>query len=107
MPFLSALSRQQESLPFSQHLNRFMLFLDPPQHQRLRRVFSPLFTPEAVKRWTGYVDECATELIGKLRQSQEADLIKELALPLPAAAISEILGFPREDLPDVLPGGRT
>lgn len=106
MPFLSALSRQQESLPFSQHLNRFMLFLDPPQHQQLRRVFSPLFTPEAVKRWTGYVDECAAELIGKLRQSREADLIKELALPLPAAAISEILGFPREDLPDVLPWGQ-
>ncbi|WP_328716746.1 cytochrome P450 [Halomonas elongata] len=105
-PFLSALSRQQEEVPFSQHLNRFMLFLDPPQHQQLRRVFSPLFTPEAVKHWTGYIDECAAELIGNLRQDREADLIKELALPLPAAAISEILGFPREDVPEVLPWGQ-
>ncbi|MCW8127194.1 cytochrome P450 [Microbulbifer halophilus] len=105
-PFLSALSRQQEGVSFSQHLNRFMLFLDPPQHQQLRRVFSPLFTPEAVKRWTSYIDECAAELIDKLRQSREVDLIKELALPLPAAAISEILGFPREDVSEVLPWGQ-
>ncbi|MDR5859288.1 cytochrome P450 [Halomonas eurihalina] len=105
-PFLSALSRQQEEVPFSQHLNRFMLFLDPPQHQQLRRVFSPLFTPEAVKHWAGYIDECAEELIGNLRQNREADLIKELALPLPAAAISEILGFPRADVPEVLPWGQ-
>ncbi len=103
LPFLSALRRQHKDPSFSQHLNRFMLFLDPPRHQRLRRVFSPLFTPEAVRHWTGYIDECVEALIGDLRQHPEADLVKALALPLPAAAISKILGFPREDLSLVLP----
>lgn len=103
LPLLSASSRLQESKAYNSLINHFMLFLDPPRHQYLRRIFAPLFTPEALQHWTHYIDERADELITNLRARPDPDLIRDLALPLPVAVISGMLGLPQEDLPLLLP----
>ena len=74
-----------------------MLYRDPPDHTRLRRLVSKAFTPRAVQalapRITGLVDSMldAAEQIGRV------DLVDALAFPLPFAVIAEMLGTPPAD----------
>ncbi|CAJ1500418.1 cytochrome P450 [[Mycobacterium] burgundiense] len=74
-----------------------MLFTDPPEHTRIRRLYRDPFMPRAVVRWAAYVDELADELAQSLPRDREFDLKKAYALPIPERAICRILGVPAED----------
>lgn len=71
-----------------------MLFLDDPEHKRLRNLVSRSFTPRAVRDLAPVVDRVADELLDAIVESgaPEFDLIEALAAPLPAIAIARILG---------------
>lgn len=75
-----------------------LLFLDPPDHTRLRRLVSRAFTPRAVEsmrpRIRGIVDEL---LDAALAGPGGFDLIEDLAYLLPVTVISEMLGVPLTD----------
>ena len=74
-----------------------MVFNDPPQHTRLRRLVSYAFTPRAVERLRPRVESLVDELIDGLLPVGEADLIRDFAYPIPAVIIAEMLGAPPED----------
>lgn len=71
-----------------------MLFLDDPDHQRLRNLVSRAFTPRQAEQWRPLVREVARELLDRLDPggADGFDLIEALAGPLPAIAIARILG---------------
>ncbi|MDG2308661.1 MAG: cytochrome P450 [Candidatus Binatia bacterium] len=71
-----------------------MLFLDAPDHQRLRNLVSRSFTPRRSEEWRPVVREVAAELLDAVDRAgeREFDLVKALAAPLPAIAIARILG---------------
>jgi cytochrome P450 len=76
-----------------------MLNLDPPDHHRLRRLVSKVFTPRVVEELRPRVQELVDEHLaaaGADRGSadDEFDLIAGLAFPLPFIVISEMLGIP-------------
>ncbi|UBU13251.1 cytochrome P450 [Nonomuraea gerenzanensis] len=71
------------------------LWLDPPDHTRLRALVSRAFTPRMVERLRPRVESIAASLIRAL--PEEADLVSGLAYPLPVMVISEMLGVPAED----------
>ena len=75
------------------------LFLDPPDHTRLRRLVSKAFSPKVVKALepdiTGFVDD----LLDKVDETGQFDVIEGLAHPLPVAVICRLLGVPIEDEP--------
>lgn len=71
------------------------LWLDPPDHTRLRALVSRAFTPRMVERLRPRVEAIADELIREL--PEKADLVSGLAYPLPVMVISEMLGVPPED----------
>jgi len=75
----------------------FMLLQDPPDHTRLRKLVSRGFTPRAVESWRPRIEAIAKDLIATLATQPEPDLIADLALPLPASLICELLGVPVED----------
>jgi cytochrome P450 len=74
-----------------------MLYRDPPDHTRLRRLVSKAFTPRAVQalapRVTGLVDS----MLDAAEQMGRVDLVDALAFPLPFAVIAEMLGTPPAD----------
>ena len=74
-----------------------MLFADPPRHTRLRGLVSKAFTPHAVEAMRPHiqalVDRCSTACSAQGRM----DVIADLAYPLPATVIAEMLGVPAED----------
>jgi len=84
--------RQREpegSLPF--------VFLDPPDHNRLRRVVMHQFTPERVEGMRDYVIPLVDELLDAQRNRSQLDIVDDFAHPLPVRVISKMLGLPLED----------
>lgn len=71
-----------------------MLFLDAPDHQRLRNLVSRSFTPRRAEGWRSLVQQVAAELLDaqEAKGEPEFDLVEALAAPLPAIAIARILG---------------
>lgn len=71
-----------------------MLFLDAPEHTRLRNLVSRSFTPRAAEALRPVVERVADELLDALEADDEMefDLIERIAAPLPAIAIARILG---------------
>ncbi len=71
-----------------------MLFLDDPDHKRLRSLVSRFFTPRRSEEWRSLVRSLAAELLDEVDRSgaTEIDVIETLASPLPAIAIARILG---------------
>jgi cytochrome P450 len=75
----------------------FMLQQDPPTHTRLRRLVSRAFTPRAIAAMRPSIQRIVDECLDRVRGKGEMDLIKDLALPVPATVICEMLGVPVAD----------
>lgn len=71
-----------------------MLFLNPPDHTRLRGLVSRAFTPKTVEKLRPHVERLTDELLDEL--SGQIDIMDALAWKLPATVISEMLGVPLE-----------
>jgi cytochrome P450 len=76
---------------------RVLLFLDPPDHTRLRSLVSKAFTPNVVRRLRPRVEELVTDLLDRAERNGSLELIADLAYPLPVAVICELLGVPAGD----------
>ena len=74
-----------------------MLFLDPPDHDRLRRLANKAFTPRAVERLVPRIHQVVRDLLDRAEQMGSFDVIADLAYPLPVTVISEMLGVPESD----------
>lgn len=78
-------------------LNRNMLFVDPPDHTRLRRLVSTAFTPRIIAELEPRIVQIGSELIEAVTDRDEIDLIADFAFPLPVTVIAEMLGVPASD----------
>jgi cytochrome P450 len=76
-----------------------MLFLDPPEHTRVRGVFNKAFTPRRLESLRARIQLITDKCIERAQRNQSGtmDLMRDLAAPLPVAVIAELLGFPPED----------
>ena len=84
------------------YLNHWMVFRDPPDHTRLRRLFNKAFTPTSVENLRPNIESIVAHLIdgmeAKARRGETVDYIADFAYPLPASVIMDLLGVPRADL---------
>ena len=76
---------------------RSLLFLNPPDHTRIRSLVSRAFTPRRVEHLRPVVQAMTEELLDQVAEAGECDLIDALAFPLPANVISELVGVPVAD----------
>jgi len=74
-----------------------ILFLDPPDHQRHRKLVSPAFTPRRIAAIEKRVRELATDLLDQVEPGAKVDFAPLVAVPLPMLVIAEMLGVPSED----------
>jgi pimeloyl-[acyl-carrier protein] synthase len=78
-----------------------MLFLDPPDHARLRTLVNKAFTARVVQGMIPRIREIVGTLIDAIEQRDETfDVISGLAYPLPITVICEILAIPGPDRPE-------
>ena len=78
-------------------LSLWMLFLDPPDHTRLRSLANKVFTPRVVENLKTQIEYLVRELLAPAAHVGRLDVIRDFAYPLPAIVIAEMLGVRRED----------
>ncbi|MCY4400783.1 MAG: cytochrome P450 [Gemmatimonadetes bacterium] len=99
--FSSDLQRARSSrgsLGTRKKLKPSMLVQDPPDHTRLRRLVNRAFTPRSVAKMEDYIRATAHKLLDEVAGTDEFDLMKALAVPLPTIAIARMIGVPERDL---------
>jgi cytochrome P450 len=74
-----------------------MLFVDPPEHTRLRALVNKAFTPQAIAALTPRIQAIVQELLDEIPEPSHFDLIDTLAYPLPVIVMAELLGIPPQD----------
>ena len=74
-----------------------ILNIDPPDHTRLRKLVSSVFTPRRVADLRPLIERIVDGHLDAVADAGEMDLISDLAFPLPFTVISEMLGMPESD----------
>ncbi|MCU1541991.1 MAG: cytochrome [Arthrobacter sp.] len=74
-----------------------LISTDPPRHRQLRSLVTQAFTPRSVDALAPRISMLAAELLDGIASTGTADLIEELAYPLPVIVIAELMGIPAED----------
>jgi cytochrome P450 PksS len=82
--------------PTWQAINRHLLNLDAPDHTRLRHLVHKAFTPGRVRDLKPRIEAITTDLLDKMQEQSDADLIDAFAFPLPITVIAEMLGVDQE-----------
>ena len=86
---------------------RMMIRRDGDDHLRLRRLVSKVFTPRAISRWQERAESIVERLLTAASERDGIDVIADYALPLPAQVITEMLGLPADDTPQLRAWSRT
>lgn len=74
-----------------------LLFIDPPDHTRLRKLVSKAFTPRTVERLRPRIQQLVDEILDEAAERGELDVVADLGYVLPVTVICEMLGVPVED----------
>ncbi len=83
------------------YLSTWMVFRDPPEHTRLRRLTSKVFNLQSMNAMRPTVEALVEWLFGRVGGRTEIDFIADFAGPLPALVIMAMLGVPKEELANV------
>jgi cytochrome P450 len=81
----------------TRYMRSNLLYRDPPDHARLRRLVSKAFTPRMIEQLRPRVQAIADALLDAVAGRGEMDVIDDYAFPLPITAIAEMLGIPAAD----------
>ncbi len=79
-------------------LGHWLVFRDPPDHDRLRRLLQSSFTPKQLESSRERVQRTVDALLDRVVPRGTMDFIRELAFPLPAIVIAGLVGAPEQDL---------
>jgi len=70
--------------------------MDPPEHNRYRKLVIGAFTPKRIEAMEGWIREIARESLDAL-DADVVEFVDQVAVPMPMFVIAELLGVPRED----------
>jgi cytochrome P450 len=90
------LSRQAEFSELARMLGLWLIFMDPPEHSRLRKLLNKGFSPLAIEALRPQVEAIVDRMLKPLQHGSEVELMREFANPMPVRIISEMLGVPQE-----------
>lgn len=77
--------------------NDMMVFKNPPDHTRLRKLVSNVFSPQVVENYRPYIEETVNDLIDRVQNKKSMDIVSDFAFPLTSLVIAKIVGVPEED----------
>lgn len=83
--------------PFENHFTGGLINSDPPDHTRMRALINKAFSPRMVEQMRSRVAALVNEFLDVVQNQGSMDVIKDLAYPLPATVIAEMLGAPAAD----------
>lgn len=86
-----------ETGPFFERVPNLLLFLDPPEHTRVRRLVSRAFTLRRVQQLEPRIQAIADELLDPIEAAGRCELMADFAYPFPARVICELIGVPTDE----------
>jgi len=90
------LSRQSEFSELARMLSLWLIFMDPPEHTRLRKLLNKGFSQAAVEGLRPQVEAIVDQMLKPLQPGSEVELMRQFANPMPVRIILEMLGIPQE-----------
>jgi cytochrome P450 len=90
------LSRQAEFSELARMFSLWLIFMDPPEHTRLRKLLNKGFLAAALEGLRPQVEAIVDQMLKPLQHGSEVDLMREFANPLPVRIILEMLGIPQD-----------
>jgi cytochrome P450 len=78
-------------------LQNTLIAKDPPDHRKLRNLVNQAFTPRTVTRLSDRIAQITQELLDEVKSHGKMDVVSDIAFPLPAKVIAEMLGVSPED----------
>jgi cytochrome P450 len=99
-PFFATLpgAEAQRIADIIRYLSHWMVFRDPPEHTRLRRLTAKVFNLQSMHAMRPVVEDLVGWLLKRIGSREEIDFIADFAGPLPALVIMAMLGVPRDEL---------
>jgi len=76
-----------------------LLYMDPPQHTKYRKILQKAFTPHTVTALEDGIRERVVKTIDKIVEAGSCDFVDDIAVPIPLGVLTELMGVPEEDIP--------
>jgi cytochrome P450 len=76
------------------YLNLWIVFRDPPEHTRVRGLVNKAFLPGTINAFRPEIERITNKLLDRLALKEEADLVADFTMQLPALVIMGMLGVP-------------
>lgn len=87
-----------QTVPTPDQIPGWFVGFDPPEHGRFRKALIPEFTVRRIKDWRPAIQKVVDGRVdAMLAAGPEADLVDDLALPVPSLVICTMLGVPYSD----------
>jgi cytochrome P450 len=97
-PFFAASPEASRMAALQACLTRWMVFRDPPDHTRLRRLAAKVFNVRSIQALKPGIESTTQWLLERIGERDRFDFVADFASPLPALVIMDMLGVPREEL---------
>lgn len=85
--------------PLYDMLSGWMLFKDPPEHARLRRIAAPVFSLRAVLGMRPRIEALIAAAVARIPASGGYDIVSDFSSPLSIDIVADLMGVPEEDHP--------
>ena len=79
-------------------LRNMVIFKDPPEHTRYRKLLQLAFTPRTIAHLEAAVREQVTSILDQACDNRSMDVVRDLSIPIPLAVIADLLGAPPGDV---------
>ena len=101
---MQRMATTEERIEVAMSTRPLLVFMDPPDHTRLRALVAQGFTPRRVEQLRASIQATTDTILDDLTAraadgADSVDLVEALAYPLPITVICELLGVPADDHP--------
>ena len=83
--------------PLFEHHTNSIVFIDPPDHTRIRRLFQSAFTRKALAAFVPRITSLVDEYLNRLEDQGQMEIVEEFSFRLPIEVVCDLLGVPRQD----------
>ena len=85
------------SSPLFEHHTTSVVFVDPPDHTRIRKIFQQAFTPKSIIGLERNINKLVDSYLVMMHAKKKFDFVSDFSFRLPVDVVCSVLGVPSED----------
>ncbi len=83
--------------PLFEHHTTSVVFVDPPDHTRIRKIFQQAFTPKSILGLEKDINKLVDSYLFMMHEKKKFDFVSDFSFRLPVDVVCSVLGIPSED----------